>query len=134
MRVHRRQLLCRCHTCFLLRQSRAKPEQSCCSFRAIWSLRRLATAIERVGHRESEFLAFFTLSGGCFSELDFASGFLSKRRRRDRLSMGEQIDRHHTLVRWFLTDFEFKYFARDRAQFDEAYRPKGRIRTIIARQ
>src|SRR6266403_4543383 len=41
MRVHRRQLLCRCHTCFLLRRSRAKPEQSCCSFRAIRSIFRL---------------------------------------------------------------------------------------------
>src|SRR5712664_4104774 len=40
MRVHRRQLLCRCHTCFLLGRSRAKPEQSCCSFRAIRTSRR----------------------------------------------------------------------------------------------
>jgi hypothetical protein len=40
MRVHRRQLLCRCHTCFLFRRSRAKPEQSCCSFRAIRSMFR----------------------------------------------------------------------------------------------
>src|SRR6267143_1177813 len=40
MSVHRRQLLCRCHTCLLLRRSRAKPEQSCCSFRAIRSMFR----------------------------------------------------------------------------------------------
>src|SRR5258708_27590663 len=38
MRVHRRQLPCRCHTCFRLRKSRAKPEQSCCSFPAISSI------------------------------------------------------------------------------------------------
>jgi hypothetical protein len=38
MRIHRRQLLCRCHTCFPLLRSRAKPEQSCCSFRAISSI------------------------------------------------------------------------------------------------
>src|SRR5260370_36903473 len=38
MRVHRGQLLCRCHTCLLFRRSRAKPEQSCCSFRAISSI------------------------------------------------------------------------------------------------
>src|SRR5258708_39452497 len=43
MRVHRRQLLCRCHTCFLMGRSRAKPEQSCCSFRAIRSMFRPAS-------------------------------------------------------------------------------------------
>src|SRR5258707_15583578 len=40
MRVHRRQLLCRCHTCFPLGRSRAKPEQSCCSFPPIRSIFR----------------------------------------------------------------------------------------------
>ena len=38
MRIHRRQLLCRCHTRFRLRRSRAKPDQSYCSFRAISSI------------------------------------------------------------------------------------------------
>src|SRR5712672_2273696 len=35
MRVHGSQLLCWHHTCFPCRRSRAKPEQSCCSFQAI---------------------------------------------------------------------------------------------------
>src|SRR5258705_6838642 len=35
MRVHGSQLLCWYHTCFPCRRSRAKPEQSCCSFQRI---------------------------------------------------------------------------------------------------
>jgi hypothetical protein len=38
--------------------------------------RRLATAVARVGHGESELLAVYTFRGGRFSERDFASGFL----------------------------------------------------------
>ncbi len=40
--------------------------------------RRLAPAIARVGHSESEFLALCTFSVGRFSERDFASGFLGE--------------------------------------------------------
>jgi hypothetical protein len=38
--------------------------------------RMLAAEVARVGHCESEFRAHCTLNVGCFSERDFASGFL----------------------------------------------------------